>query len=82
MPLDHTRTVLIFAPDKSPQNVAVSGKDRQRSILLFLLKPKPVVLDVEVCLEMTFEIGPGLGSDGVVQALSCVALDHKLPDCR
>ena len=75
MPLDHTRAVLILAPGKSPQNVAVSGKDRQPSILL---KPVPV----EVCLEMmayfeTFEIGP---SDGVVQALSCVALDHKLPD--
>ena len=70
MPLDHARTLLILAPGKSPQNVAVSGKDGQPSILL---KPVPV----EVCLEMTFEIGP---SDGVVQALSCVALDHKLPD--
>ena len=68
---------MILAPGKSPQNVAVSGKDGQPSILL---KPVPV----EVCLEMmayfeTFEIGPG-PSDGVVQALSCVALDHKLPD--
>ena len=70
MPLDHARTVLILAPGKSPQNVAVSGKDGQPSILL---KPVPV----EICLEMTFEIGP---SDGVVQALCCVALDHKLPD--
>ena len=70
MPLDHARTLLILAPGKSPQNVAVSGKDGQPSILL---KPAPV----EICLEMTFEIGP---SDGVVQALYCVALDHKLPD--
>ena len=70
MPLDHARTVLILAPGKSPQNVAVSGKDGQPSILL---KPVPV----EVCLEMTIEIGP---SDGVVQALCCVALNQKLPD--
>ena len=41
----------------------------------------PVVEDVEVCLEMmeTVEIGP-CPSDGEVGALSCVALDHKLPD--
>ena len=79
MPLDHTRTLLIFAPSKSPQNVAVSGKDGQRSILL--LKPMPVVEDVEVCLEMmeTVEIGP-CPSDGEVNSFNCVALDHKLPD--
>ena len=80
MPLDHARTVLIFAPGKSPQNVAVSGKDGQRSILL-LMKPMPVVEDVEVCLEMmeTVEIGP-CPSDGEVNSFSCEALDHKLPD--
>ena len=63
MPLDHTRAVLILAPGKSPQIVAVSGKDGQPSILLKLVP-------VEVCLEMmayfeTFEIGPG-PSDGLM----------------